>query len=105
MVIATPQQRFWQVTIVAFVIFEFYVAVLGLEIYFEFWVPLILICSLILRFSVLFVIGAFLHAYFNWQWHWMVSTVFAAPAVCIMFPKFLADLAGFGSQGNTRNNR
>ena len=37
------QQRLWQVAIVVFIGFELYVAALGLEVYFGFWLAAVMV--------------------------------------------------------------
>lgn len=97
------QQRLWQVAIVVFIGFELYVAALGLEVYFGFWLAAVMVMgSLILRFGLTFVIGAFLYALFILEWPAELSILFSAPAILLMFPKLLPDVADVVEWWRTR---
>lgn len=90
--IAMPRRQLWQVAIVAFIAFEVVVAALGLELYFGWPIAASLVMgSLILRFGVTFVIGAYLWALFGWDWPVWASASFSAPALILMFPRLLTD--------------
>lgn len=81
-----------QLAIVAFIAVELCVSVLGLETYFGFWLAAAIVMgSLILRFGLTFVIGAFLCAYLVFQWHWIAAAIFSGPALILMFPGLLTD--------------
>ena len=96
------QQRLWQVAIVVFIGFELYVASLGLEVFFGLGAPVIVMVSIILRFGLTFVIGAFLYALFILEWPAELSMLFAAPAILLMFPKLLPDVADVVEWWRTR---
>lgn len=95
-------RRLWQVAIVVFIAFELYVASRGLEVFFGLWAPAIVMVSIILRFGLTFVIGAFLYALFILEWPAELSMLFAAPAILFMFPKLLPDIADVVEWWRTR---
>ncbi len=91
----TFQRRIGQASIVCFIAFEVYVACLGIEVYFGTSIAAAAILfSLVFRFGVTFVIGAFLCAYFVWDWPIRLAALFSAPALILMFPHLLADALG-----------
>lgn len=90
----TVSRRRWaQLGLIAFILFQVWVASRGLEAVFGLWAPLIVMGSLILRFGLTFVIGTFLYALFILEWPAELSMLFSAPAILLMFPKLLPDIA------------
>lgn len=88
-----------QVAIVSFISFEVVVAALGLELYLG-WpmAALIVMGSLILRFGITFVIGAYLWALFGWDLPIWAAALFSAPALILMFPSLLTDFLQPGAR-------
>ena len=81
--------------IVAFILYYVVVAALGLELSLGLGgAALLVIGSLILRIGVTFVIGAYLWALFGFDWPIWGASLFAAPALILLFPHLLADALG-----------
>lgn len=57
------------------------------------WATAIIIASLVLRFSLPIVIGAFLGAWLIWHWHWAAAALFASPGLLLMVPAAVVALA------------
>lgn len=82
-----------QLGLIAFILFEVWVASRGLGVYFGIFAPGIVMISLILRFGLTFPIGAFLYGLFILEWPAELAMLFAAPAILLMLPKLLPDMA------------
>ena len=99
----TLSGRHWaQLGLIAFIAFEVWVASRGLGVYFGIFAPGIVMISLILRFGLTFPIGAFLYGLFVLEWPAELAMLFAAPAVLLMLPKLLPDIAQVVAWWRTR---
>ena len=99
----TLSARHWaQLGLIAFIVFELWVASRGLEVYFGIVAPGIVMISLILRFGLTFPVGAFLYGLFILEWPAELAMLFAAPAILLMFPKLLPDIAQVAAWWRTR---
>ena len=91
------RQQWWRLALIAFIVGQVFVASRGLEVLLGMGAPAVVMISLILRFGLTFVIGAFLYAYLALDWPWQLSVLFSAPSVILLIPKMLPDLVSAGA--------
>ena len=91
------KQQWRQWGMIAFIAAQVFVASRGLEILLGMGAPAVVMVSMILRFGLTFVIGAFLYAYLALDWPWQLSVLFSAPSVILLIPKMLPDLVSAGA--------
>ena len=91
------KQQWRQWGMIAFIAAQVFVASRGLEILLGMGAPAVVMVSMILRFGLTFVIGAFLYAYLALDWPWQLSVLFSATSVILLIPKMLPDLVNAGA--------
>lgn len=65
------------------------------EVHGNIWGIIAIGLALFLRFTLPIVYGCFLYAYYVWNWHWVLATLFALPGLLFMVPTFIVAVMEF----------